>query len=115
MLPDPDTTLVSILQTPFSYLFCRVYRGKRRSFPPDPLGSFTAPEALTRPGSPTPCLPPDRASLVTSRWPSDEAQAAMFEGSWWLLNGQIDRQGVTKQSFSVIPQLWRSEWFVPQL
>ena len=36
MLPDPDASPVLFLQTPFSYLFCRVYRGKRRSFPPDP-------------------------------------------------------------------------------
>ncbi len=36
MLPDPDATLGSILQASFSYLFCRVYGGKRRSFPPDP-------------------------------------------------------------------------------
>ncbi len=36
MLPDPDAPLVSILQASFSYLFCGVYRGKRRGFPPDP-------------------------------------------------------------------------------
>ncbi len=37
MLPDPNAPLVLILQAPFSYLCGRVYRGKRRSFPPDPL------------------------------------------------------------------------------
>ncbi len=36
MLPDPNASLVSILQAPFSYLFGWVYRGKRGSFPPDP-------------------------------------------------------------------------------
>ncbi len=52
MLPDPDASLVSILQAPFSHLFFRVYRGKRRSFPP--FGSFTAPGTPTRLGSLTP-------------------------------------------------------------
>ena len=36
MLSDPDASLVLIPQAPFSYLFGWVYRGKRRSFPPDP-------------------------------------------------------------------------------
>ncbi len=36
MLPDPDASPVLFLQDPFSYLICGVYKGKRRSFPPDP-------------------------------------------------------------------------------
>ncbi len=63
MLPDPDASLVSILQSPFSYLFCRVYRGKRRSFPPYPWVLYCSWDS-------------------DSVWESDSIPSSWSSGSW---------------------------------